>query len=326
MSNLTTEQVLELTKRVNERMAEFNVGDTPIFDAATPGIVRLVHDVFMEWQRDGVSDPEERDEWVTGFQKGLKVGFDSVRDTSPRMVQAATMARFEHECEMDGIDDAAANMRVNGHLSDAQADAINRHNKVPGWRPGEEYGEPLPSPEAIATLGPEHTIVTPLRDKLPDPEVARGKVAAALANGSNGTLATVLHRPKTLAEANGNGEDGMDEDFDLDDDDVEPKPKQTDARRAQLDRPKQERKRKTGYEQVVTGKRGNVLPTLKDVVAELQRLSLGTGVMPTIATFDAARPGNWATAWAHMQRLGVSWEQLADEAGLMLRRQRVAAG
>jgi hypothetical protein len=113
----------------------------------------------------------------------------------------------------------------------------------------------------------------------------------------------------------------MDDDFDddLDDDDEAPKPKgtMTNARRQQLDNLKHQRRRKVEYERKASpGKNGNVLPTLDELIAEVQRLSMGTGIMPTLATFDAARPGNWATAGAHLHRLDMTWEQLAQTAEL----------
>jgi len=161
----------------------------------------------------------------------------------------------------------------------------------------------------------DEAIATPSisTSRLPDPDIARDKVANALAAGSNGNLVAILNKPRTLEEV-----DMLDDDDDLDDDfDDTRKPKKgmTDARRAQLDSLK--RKRKMGYEQATSaGRKGNTLPTLQVVIAELKRLAMGTEVMPSIATFDAARPGNWATAGAHMQRLGLSWEGLAEAAGV----------
>jgi hypothetical protein len=63
------------------------------------------------------------------------------------------------------------------------------------------------------------------------------------------------------------------------------------------------------------GHKGNVLPTREELIAELQRQAMG-GAMPSLMAFNSARPGNWATAAAHMQRLGASWEELRQEAGL----------
>lgn len=59
------------------------------------------------------------------------------------------------------------------------------------------------------------------------------------------------------------------------------------------------------------------MPTLQELIAEVQRQAMG-GVMPTIAAFDMARPGNWATAAAHLTRFNLTWIDLAKEAGLKL--------
>lgn len=63
------------------------------------------------------------------------------------------------------------------------------------------------------------------------------------------------------------------------------------------------------------GKRGNVLPTLDEFVAELRRQSMA-GIMPSQGQFNDSKPANWATAAAHMQRFGLSWLQLMARAGL----------
>ena len=78
---ISNEQLAELVKTVNTRLDEFNIPPgVPIFDGVSVGVVRIMHDVIMEWLDGG--DPDERDEWKAGFQKGLKTGFDSVRGTA----------------------------------------------------------------------------------------------------------------------------------------------------------------------------------------------------------------------------------------------------
>lgn len=61
------------------------------------------------------------------------------------------------------------------------------------------------------------------------------------------------------------------------------------------------------------------LPNKPELLAEIKRISMA-GMMPTQAAFDAARPAVWSTAQAHLTRLGISWSELADEAGLTIRR------
>jgi hypothetical protein len=46
VSNLTREQLAELTERVNDRLLEFG---PDLFDRPSPGVVRLMVEVFEEW-------------------------------------------------------------------------------------------------------------------------------------------------------------------------------------------------------------------------------------------------------------------------------------
>lgn len=117
--------------------------------------------------------------------------------------------------------------------------------------------------------------------KPPDPDVARAKIAHALAAGSNGTLATAINRPRTLAEV-----DDADKDDAADD---------------------------------VGGKRGRppkfVVPKRAQVIAQLKQIAMG-GVMPKQPAYDMAKPANWPTARDSCIHLEASWRELADEAGL----------
>lgn len=232
---LTTEQLGELTERVNDRIDEFGEVGAPWFEPMRAGIVRLVHDVIEEWK-------QQREEQHDNAWREL----------------ARELVRRQEEREQP----------LNGN-----------HAPVVAFPPTHVAEATITiGPKVAAILGPEHTTVTP------------------------------------LVEVNSS----MDDDFDDDFDDA-PKPKRgmTDARRRQLDDLKQQRRRKVEYERKASaGKNGNVLPTLDELITEVQRLSMGTGIMPTLATFDAARPGNWATAGAHMHRLEMTWEQLAKEAEL----------
>lgn len=99
------------------------------------------------------------------------------------------------------------------------------------------------------------------------------------------------------------------------------------ARRTQLEELK--RKRRSGQlareQKERVAERAATLPTLEEVIAEVQRQSMA-GVMPTMAQFDTAKPASWATAQAHLLRLNLSWPGLAELAELKPnRRERVAA-
>lgn len=264
-----------------------------------------------------------------------------------------------------------------GPLTNAQADVYNKLNGVAGWRPGEEFGDPLPSapsPQAAATLGPEHTIVTPLRNpigrerkwpppKLPDPDTARSRLAAALSQGSGGALVQAVSKPKTLEEADALGGELSEiiaaiqatsdagrmptiKEYNRDRPEHLPAWQaimsrheiaswdqmaamcgldlnersarlMTPARRDQLEKLKAQRRAEP--DSAAAGRGGYYQPALDQVIAELQRQASGTGDMPTKDTYDAARPATWAKAMATLQRFDLSWEQLAEKAGLKQR-------
>lgn len=75
--------------------------------------------------------------------------------------------------------------------------------------------------------------------------------------------------------------------------------------------------------QAAKGRNGNVLPTLEQIIRQLQSQAMGA-VMPSMAQFDESKPANWASAAAQMQRLNLSWEQLREKANLKPRERGLA--
>jgi hypothetical protein len=184
MSSLTDEQLSHLTDTINKRLDEFNLfPDTPAFDDISPGIVRIAHDVIVEWL-DGI-EHDRRDERAEGFRQGAKIGVD--------------VNRIVH------VDSKCAHDSDPGDLDDVWPAMPDLTGGVDRFAEHPIAGEPEPPTTLDAQIsvipGPEHTIVTPLRSKLPDSDVARERVAAALANGSGGTLGSVLEKPR--ADVNG---------------------------------------------------------------------------------------------------------------------------
>jgi hypothetical protein len=59
--------------------------------------------------------------------------------------------------------------------------------------------------------------------------------------------------------------------------------------------------------------------TYRQFVAELQRQAMG-GRMPSMRVFDYAKPTTWPTADECCAHFALSWEELAEEAGLQLPR------
>lgn len=176
------------------------------------------------------------------------------------------------------------------------------------------------SPQAAATLGPEHTVISPLRSpvgagrgKLPHPDMARERLAQALAKGSGGNLVQAINAPRTLAE--------VDDDEDGDEDEPQggrykTSPEERQRAKEYRQRNRRDRRRPPAENGEIKGRRGNVLPTLEEVIAELRRISMDKKTMPSLAQFDASRPGNWATADAQCARLNLTWTELAERAEL----------
>lgn len=96
-----------------------------------------------------------------------------------------------------------------------------------------------------------------------------------------------------------------------------PRAHESDARRAQLDRLKVERR---SARRRLPPQTQPQLPTYRQAVAELQRIAMG-GVMPSPDRFDYAKPAHWPRAAQLCDQFGVTWADLADAAGLQLTRQ-----
>lgn len=389
MSNLTNDQLADLTQRIQARLAEFGSVANSL-PKLTPGVVRIMvdehekllpnpndepnrwrdgylrgrADVTAEWEATVQTQLETLQEIVSRHQEREQPDFRLVRDANGRTAErtpweadrAGDMPLNGNGAHSDPADDGDDWMSSDATpMEDAEPEPVMpAHLAAEGydleriygyplgkWRWRREggnlaWGPPYDDPaDAIAdaerececdlgyvppksdkkltdsttaTLGPEHTVVTPLRnavkpdaahpwkrrvdgkpsnpigrDRAPetllDPDAAREKVATAIASGS-GALVEAIKRPRTLADVDA-------ESFDL------PAPH---AR---------------AY--------GNkVVPSREQVIAELQRQAMG-GVMPSMDAFNVAKPANWATAQAHMVRMGLTWGELAQEAGLKFR-------
>lgn len=102
---------------------------------------------------------------------------------------------------------------------------------------------------------------------------------------------------------------------------------QTSARREQLERLKDQRRaaRQGGSRRLARAERAPATPTYMQLLAEIRRIAMA-GVMPTPARFDLAKPATWAVAGEQCARFGLSWEQLAGEAGLAIKRAQTRMG
>ncbi|MCC6457842.1 MAG: hypothetical protein IT328_22995 [Caldilineaceae bacterium] len=168
MNNLTTEQLTELTERVHERLNEFEMPNTML---PTKGIVRVVHDLIAEWH-DGESN-----------------GFKLIRDEDGRVTEQAPWAQL--------VADVDAAIEPEPEHEPVQVTAPEQpHTNGNGTKPAL-------SPQATATLGPEHTVVTPLKyAHLPTLDELVAEVKRQAMGGVMPTMAAFdMARPATWATA-----------------------------------------------------------------------------------------------------------------------------
>ena len=125
MSNLTTEQLQDLTERINARLVEFG---RDVFKETSPGVVRLTYDVIAEWREDNDDDR------MSAYQEGYREGH----------IAAETKSH-----------DQAFTLGYKAGLEAAKRAPVADKPTEP---------QPAVSAQAVATLGPEHTVVTPLKN------------------------------------------------------------------------------------------------------------------------------------------------------------------
>ncbi len=191
MSSLKREQLTELTERINERVAEWRLLEILAFGPQlAPGLIRSIYDVIEEWQ--GEADAEELAERervanVTAihdkaFTEGWKAGRESIRreqalindnhDAGARAellarngsngVPAPCLAETQEECDARIAEaNTAAKSAVDSIIKVARVAGTN----VPASTNFAHVNTAPVSDEAVASLGPEHTLVTPLKSR-----------------------------------------------------------------------------------------------------------------------------------------------------------------
>lgn len=350
MSNLTTEQVTELTESINARLAEFGK-IAPYMPDLSCGVVRIAFDVIEEWMARtdylGQDEGEENDwsynavgnpdYWRDAGSESQTLRLDIVNANGSHVPPAAIPVTDEPEGDPPPLNHAVPDLGAAGKAAKAAIEAV-------GERMVSRATAPQKSVEKSISPDP----------RVPDPDVAREKLAQALAAGSNGSMAAVISKPRTLEEA---------------DADAAARAKELGAVVAALQamavdgemptvaRWETERvadlpswktlslrhglswvdvARKAGLRYT---RQGSVEPEVKAaqiqaaerkdarlvsyemLCAEIRRIAMGNA-MPTQAQFDAAKPALWPTANAVVVRLGTSWADLADILGLDLQRGR----
>lgn len=306
MSHLTAEELTELTERINARIAEFKVAMMP---TVTPGIVRIAVDEINRWhaRRKAITHNTKGE-----FASDSHASAGGAKDTPANNqagkaffaeLEAARKARLNDVPKLGELHDDEVKAEIVEHES-----TISVATPLPdGSRNGvEKYSSTSVTRNDSAMAYAHQEAIDALRDM------------AGLRIGGRGRQG----KQELEEEADELEEDDLEDDDEMDDDnadDTKPKRKRPYSRRGS-------RRRLMGYEQaqpLSPGRRGKVLPTLDDLIAEVRDQAMG-GVMPTQATFNDAKPDNWATATAHLTRLGISWDELAELAGLQP--QRVRAG
>lgn len=91
-------------------------------------------------------------------------------------------------------------------------------------------------------------------------------------------------------------------------------PNMTPARLEQLERLKEERRAANAERN--GGRPKSEFPTYDEFAAEIRRQAVGTRDMPSMGTFNAAKPARWASAESLVQRFNTTWNQVATELGL----------
>lgn len=345
MSHLTSEQLADLTELVNARIDEWESTVNVINgNELSRGLVRLLHDVIVEWwEEDKVACPPGDEKsaaaWpklaapavgnpmMDGFHAGYMMGFERGKDGPSDDEVAVEIA--EHESTIS-VAKPLANGSRNGvekysSTPVTRNDSAGHRGRIPPT-PEEtdyEWQQVMDALRAMAVGGNMPTILRWDNEKPSHLRVGYQLLQkfglsswielanlAGLRTGGRGRQGKQDEEEGDEEEEDDLKEDEEEEDDDHADD-TKPKRKRPNGKHTP-------RRRLMGYEQAQTlpsGRRGNVLPTLDDLIARVKWTAMG-GVMPTQAAFNDAKPASWATATAHLTRLGISWAELAELAGL----------
>lgn len=312
---LSSEQVAELTKRINGRLDEWEFPEDFVISTHLPrGLVRLVHDEIAAWEAE--QDEEVLGEYTNAraaaYEKGFERGYaEAERVAMPVQVSPdpdALQDVYHFAFERD-----KAAHRFSGPEAHAPVDDTPRlvTNSAPEPAVAEphENGSPKSDEKLTTALEPHSNGHLPA---LPDPDIARERLAQAVAVGNNGqhNLVAVLKTPRTLAEVDAEVASVWGDD-DPADDDTDDAP----AKRVRPNGKRTPRPRPTGYATKHAKPQRTMQPDLAQLVAEVQRQAMA-GVMPSQAQFDDAKPATWPLVSGLCQRLGVSWDDLRLKAGL----------
>lgn len=303
MSNLSKEQVTELTERINGRFAEFDVEGSRVFEWVTPGVVRLVFDVINEWCMDDACQREEAR--LKADAAAYERGREAMRKELGMLEQLGRVTQDQGQWLVPSPsiiidqDQLRADIRDLGAAYPSLEDQPNGNDIFEGVHP--VAGGPEPdvvgamqvvavaddpsryangnghhselSDATVATLGPEHTVVTPMVPRRPEPVVAPEPKVTPV----------VPAKPRTLAE---------------------------------VDKEALQTSRMTASERSAQ---------LREIVGCLQDMADGDE-MPSMATWDERKPTHLPKADAITKQWDFSWGELAVYCRLKYTGKRVAKG
>lgn len=148
MSELSNEHLQELYDAIKGRLEEFEL-PMPSAVLLTKGAVRVCHDVIKKWYE------EKEESWAMQRISDVTITAEMAMKLSK---QGYEMGYEAAKANMSPArDEAADKWPLVEKSAEEVADAINTHNGVEGYAP---VGL---STQAVAALGPEHTVVTPLK-------------------------------------------------------------------------------------------------------------------------------------------------------------------
>lgn len=295
MSNLSKEQLTELTERVNERIAEweFPRNFSGIIEKLPPGVVRLVADAIEEWQcanplpmaelsSPGIGDTDMMDGYHIGWERGR----EALREELKQVTFDAEQARFAVEVEK-----LRADIAEMGKHWPSLEDQPNGADVFAGVHPVAGAPEPV-TPEVAVQSAPD--VIAPLPEPVVIPIVTNGNghhaepsPAAVAALGPEHTVVTPIvprRQPRTLAEVDADTSE-----------DVKTLRMGADERAAQL----------------------------REIVGRLQDMA-DHGEMPSMAVWDERKPTHLPKADAITKRWDFSWGELAAYCHLKFTGKRVA--
>lgn len=300
-------QMAHAAERPTESLEVVGVGDNPL---AYVGSVATLYSngstttvIGSEVERDKDSCGEKENEFpaIDPYPRGYEAGHGDGKQSILEELPAITTMTMDEAIQVEHYE-----------IGYAQGRAMERRDHV--------------SDATAATLGPEHTIVTPLRPIGRDHSqfTPRGRtlaeadelaaelskiIAALQSMASDGQMPSVMtwdgDRPSGMYTWQ-----AMQKRHDI------PSWGKLASMAGLAYSPSRGGRPTNEAVRTKPGPQLKPIPTFEELIAELQRQSVGTGIMPSQATFNTAKPATWPMATSLCQRFDVSWETLAKAADL----------